>query len=255
MIQVSCKEFFDYSPYIVDFSAEDSSVHEKNLELLKKNAADDTITIALTGDTHRDYDEAVLFVEHVNKNPFIDLVIHSGDFADFGLPRQYEWGNGIMRNLQRPYFVTIGNHDLVGNGSLAYERMFGEMNFSFIYNKMKFVFINTNSREYAFNGKVPDIRWIENELFPDGKFDKVAVIFHTPPFDSDFDSSLETEFASVLGRQKNVMFAIHGHIHKHDIRKPYADSIQYINVYGIQDKQYYVIQITEDEFSIETINI
>ena len=212
LASVSCTDMFDYSPYIVDFSPENSYVNACNIEKLKGQAADDTITIAVTGDTHRAYDETASFVAYVSRRPQIDLVIHTGDFSDFGLPKQYEWINNILLRLKSPYFVTVGNHDLVGNGSYAYEKMFGEMNFSFIYSTVKFIFINTNSREYKFNGLVPDINWLKNELRPVSEFEKAVVVFHTPPFDDDFDSSLETEFHSMIAMNGNVLFTLHGQI-------------------------------------------
>ncbi len=52
MVSVSCTDMFDYSPYIVDFSPENSYVNARNIEKLKGQIHDDTITIAVTGDTH-----------------------------------------------------------------------------------------------------------------------------------------------------------------------------------------------------------
>ncbi len=225
LVSVSCKDLFDYSPYIVDFSPENSSVNAGNIEKLKGQTPDDTITIVVTGDTHRAYDETASLVNYLSTIPQIDMVIHTGDFSDFGLPKQYEWINNILLRLKGPYFVTVGNHDLVGNGSYAYQKMFGEMNFSFIYNSVKFIFINTNSREYNFNGLVPDIKWLGNELMPIREFQKAVVVFHTPPFDDDFDNSLETDFHSMIARYGNVLLTLHGHSHRHEITMPYQDSI------------------------------
>lgn len=253
LVSVSCSDMFDYSPYIVDFSPENSSVNARNIEKLKRQTADDTIIIAVTGDTHRAYDETASFVDYAGRMPRIDLVIHTGDFSDFGLPKQYEWINSILLRLESPYFVTAGNHDLVGNGSYAYEKMFGEMNFSFIYSHVKFIFINTNSREYKFNGLVPDIEWLINELKPDDQFGKAVVVFHTPPFDADFDSSLETEFHSIIALNGNVLFTLHGHTHRHEITIPYKDSIPYINTYGLQEHSFYIIKISNDEFNTEKV--
>ncbi|HBY52673.1 MAG TPA: hypothetical protein DEH15_09540, partial [Marinilabiliales bacterium] len=66
--------------------------------------------------THRWFDETEKFVAKVNQNPTVDFVIHVGDLADFGLPKQYSWGNSYLLKLNTPYFVVVGNHDLVGNG-------------------------------------------------------------------------------------------------------------------------------------------
>ncbi|MCK9208436.1 MAG: metallophosphoesterase [Salinivirgaceae bacterium] len=253
LINTSCGDLFDYSPYAIDFNDENRNVNQKNIERLLNCKNDDTITIAFTGDTHRFYDETELFVSEVNKIHSVDFVIHVGDIADFGLPKQYLWGNSFMQKLSFPYFVVIGNHDLVGNGLLAYEEMFGTLNFSFIYNQIKFIFVNTNSREFKFNGEVPNIQWLDAQLQPAIDFNLVVVIFHVPPTDDDFDASLEEAFHNTLARYNNVLFAVHGHLHHHEIYKPYTDSITYVNVFGVEHKKYNMIKIINNQFDVETM--
>ncbi len=247
-----CEDMFDYSPYVIDLSEEDKNVNQKNIDKLVNQNTDDTIIIALTGDTHRFYDETKEFVNEVNKKPSVDFVIHVGDITDFGLPKQYEWANSLLLKLTSPYFVVVGNHDLVGNGSTAYKEMFGAFNFSFIYDSVKFVFVNTNSREFKFSGNVPDINWLDAQLQPNDNFTNAVVIFHVPPMDGDFNSSLEQAFHNTLARYNNVLFATHGHLHHHEIYKPYNDSISYINVYGVEHRKFNIIKITNNQFEIET---
>ena len=250
----SCDEMFDYSPYAIDFSEENRNVNQKNTEKLLRNKPDDTITIAFTGDTHRFYDQTEKFVNKVNQYPLVDLVIHVGDMADFGLPKQYTWGNSFLLKLNSPYFVVAGNHDLVGNGLTAYNEMFGSLNFSFIYDSIKFVFINTNSLEYNFNGHVPDINWLDIQLMPDKNFTKAIIIFHVPPNDADFDLSLEKEFKNTLSKNKNVLLAVHGHLHRHEVYRPYDDSIPYLNVYGVEKMKFNLVKIANNQFDVETVD-
>lgn len=250
---LACEDMFDYSPYAIDFSDENRNVNQRNIEKLHARENDDTISIAFTGDTHRFFDETELFVSAVNKNKAIDFVIHVGDIADFGLPKQYLWANSYLFKLNVPYFVVIGNHDLVGNGSQAYLEMFGVLNYSFIYNSIKFVFINTNSREFKFNGNVPDIQWLDKQLQPNIDFTKAVVIFHVPPTDGDFDASLKEAFQNSLAHYNNVLFTVHGHLHHHEIYKPFADSILFINVFGAEHLKYNSIKISNNKFEVETL--
>lgn len=250
---VACEDLFDFSPYAIDFSDENRNVNKRNIEKLCAKENDNIITIAFTGDTHRFYDETELFVSKVNNNLSVDFVIHVGDIADFGLPKQYLWGNSLLMNLNCPYFVVIGNHDLVGNGLNAYKEMFGSLNFSFIYDSIKFIFLNTNSREFKFNGTVPDILWLDNQLKPSTDFTKTIVIFHVPPTDGDFDASLEDVFHNTLARYNNVLFTVHGHLHHYEIYEPYADSITYVNVYGVEHRKYNLIKILNNQFDVETV--
>ncbi len=252
---VACEDMFDYSTYVVDFDGENKDVNQANIERLLEKDVNDTIRIAFTGDTHRFYDEFEGFVNavnNVNKTNPVDFVIHVGDIADFGLPQQYLWGNSYLLNLDIPYFVVLGNHDMVGNGSLAYSEMFGDFNFSFIYRDIKFVFINTNSREFNFNGEVPDINWLDSQLQPADNFTNAVVVFHVPPMGGDFDSTLEEDFHSSIAKYDNVLFTIHGHLHNHEVYTPYPDNITYVNVYGVQYEKFNVIKIIDDQFEIET---
>jgi len=249
----ACDEMFDYSPYAIVFSEENRNVNQKNIEKLLLRESDDTLTIAFTGDTHRFFDQTDEFVKKVNQNPAIDLVIHVGDMADFGLPKQYTWGNSYLLKLNVPYFVVVGNHDLVGNGLTAYTEMFGALNYSFIYDSLKFIFINTNGLEFKFNGEVPDIQWLDAQLRPNNDFAKAVVIFHVPPKNGDFDSSLEEAFQKSLAHNNNVLFTVHGHLHDHEIYKPYEDSISYVNVYGVENMKFNLITIVNNQFDVETV--
>jgi len=246
---------FDYSTYVIDFKGENKAVNLTNIEKLSIKKSSDTIRIAFTGDTHINFDEFEDFVSAVNNlnetNP-IDFVVHVGDIADFGLPQQYLWGNSYLLNLNCPYLVVLGNHDMVGNGGLAYSEMFGEYNFSFIYSDIKFIFINTNSMEFNFNGQVPDISWLDSQLQPNDNFESAVIIFHVPPLSTDFDTTLEDGFSSVIAKYNNVLFSVHGHGHHHEVYKQYSDSITYVNVYSAEHLKFNVIIISKGNFKVET---
>jgi len=255
LLLASCSDVFDYSSYVIDFEGDDKDVNKTNIEVLLNKSKGSSIRIAFTGDTHRFFDELDDFVEAVNNSNNenqIDFVIHVGDIADFGLPLQYLWGNSKLLKLDIPYLVLLGNHDMVGNGGLAYNEMFGEYNFSFVYNGTKFIFANSNSREFKFNGEVPNIGWLDGQLQPSPDFNDAVVIFHVPPIDADFDPSLVENFHETIAKYNNVLFTVHGHTHHHEIYKPYSDSISYVNVYGVEHRKYNVINISDGNFEVET---
>lgn len=250
LLLVSCEDLFDYSPYQIDFEAENKGVNKTNLDRLLKTMPSDTITIAFTGDTHNNSDELNYFVDKVNTLPNINLVIHVGDIADFGLPKQYLWGNGYLLNLEVPYLVLIGNHDLVGNGLEAYTEMFGDLDFSFIYKDIKFVFLNTNSLEFAYNGNVPNLDWLSQQLMPSEDFSKGVVVFHMPP-GIGFDPTLEERFYQILSAYNNVIMAVHGHLHHFEVYYPTADSIPFVNVNGVEHRMMTSVKIYKDEIYVE----
>ncbi len=256
LLLTSCEKLFDYSPYVIDFDEDNTNVNIKNInKIISDKNEDSVIRIAFTGDSHRKFDELGGFVKSVNSlniSKHIDFVVHVGDIADFGLPKQYLWGNEYLLKLNVPYIMVIGNHDLVGNGGDAYKQMFGDFHYSFVYEKVKFIIVNSNSLEFNYNGKVPDINWLDSELMPSESFDKAVVIFHIPPTLEEFDQSLMPAFVSTLSRYDNVLFTVHGHLHCFDIYTPFPDSITYVNVYGVEFKKFNVIEIRKNAFKVST---
>ena len=250
MFLISCEGLFDYSPYKIDFEGENKDVNATNLDRLLRTYLSDTITIAFTGDTHNYSDELGYFVDKVNTLPNIDFVIHVGDIADFGLPKQYLWGNSYLLNLEVPYLVTIGNHDLVGNGLEAYNLMFGDLDFSFVYQDIKFVFLNTNSLEFAYNGNVPNLDWLSQQLLPSEDFSRAVIVFHMPP-GIGFDPALTEGFYQILSAHNNVIMAVHGHSHHFEVYYPTADSIPFVNVNGVEHRIMTSVKIYRDEIYVE----
>lgn len=72
--------------------------------------------------------------------------------------------NDLFERLRAPYFVVVGNRDLLGNGGRIYEAFFGPRNYDFTYQRTRFVFLDTNSREYGFGNRVPDLAWLEQRI-------------------------------------------------------------------------------------------
>jgi len=252
----SCEKMFDYSPYAIDFDEENTNLNQKNIDkILKQQKTEkDTIRIAFTGDTHRAFDTFDNLIDKVNALHYqkpIDFLIHQGDIADFGLPKQYLWGNLYLLKLNIPYLVVVGNHDLVGNGGDAYKEMFGKYDFSFICAEIKFIFINTNGREFNFSEMVPNISWLDSQLKPDNNFKRAIVIFHVPPMNNDFNSDLEHPFHSTIKKYDNVIFPVHGHTHSYSTYTPYQDSVDYISIYSAINNKLNLIEIIRNKFKVE----
>jgi predicted phosphohydrolase len=100
---------------------------------------------------------------------------------------------------------------------------------------------------------VPDVQWLDAQLRPNTDFSKAVVIFHMPPMNGDFDSSLEEAFQQSLAQNNNVLFTVHGHLHGHEIYKPYKDSITYVNVYGVENMKFNLIKIVNNQFDVDTV--
>jgi 3',5'-cyclic AMP phosphodiesterase CpdA len=243
---------FEYHPYETNIPRAYRDLNSKAINSIVANTPEkDTLIIIAMGDTQRFYDEVEDFVSSANKHP-ADFVLLNGDITDFGVKDEYLWVHDIMRKLNKPYVAVIGNHDLSGNGEKIYTKMYGPLNSTFLVNGYKIILLNTNSREYEFNGRVPDLAWLENELSGD-EFEQALVVSHVPPFDDDFDSFLEPRYAEILEESGKVPLSLHGHRHSFHESEPYADGIKYLVSTSMDERMYLIIKLYDDQVTFEKI--
>ncbi len=206
---------FRVHPYAVPQDDAHRDRTEKNLRRLAAIEPGETFVFAVLGDSQRWQDEVPPAVKSVNADPSVAFAIHVGDITEFGLAREYVWQNEYHDELDVPLLTVVGNHDLLGNGGTIYDSVFGPRNYTFLFGRTKFVMLDTNGREYGFNGSVPDIAWLERELLPDPTWDEAIVVGHVPPDNGDFDRQLEEPYYAALYRWGNVVLSLHGHVHSY----------------------------------------
>ena len=241
-------EKFESSPNQVYDSNTPRNINQRNIDrLIAHTNGDDTIRIIFTGDSQRYYDEAEPLVKKVNSMNDIDFMIVAGDLTDFGLRQEFEWMNDIFSGLNIPYISAMGNHDVIGNGKKTFEYMFGPANFSFVYKHTKFIFHNTNSREYSFNGKIPDINWLDQQCKPEPGVQYVIPVSHVQPFDGDFDKNLEQEYAQTLRNAPGLLVSLHGHHHHSTDLYPYEDGVRYLNSNAVDKRIFLLLEIYNGE--------
>jgi Icc protein len=251
MLLVGCVK---YSPYEVTVSDDEANQTAKNLVKLQQlDQRSDTITFAFIGDTQRFYDESYDFVRAVNQKTEVEFVVISGDLTDFGLDDEFTGMLKIFKRLAVPFLTVIGNHDLIYNGEEVYEEMFGELDYSFLYKQIKFIHLNTNSREFAFNGKVPNINWLNNQLSDTANYTNAVVIGHVPPGHDDFDARLELPYANTLAKWGKTTLSMNGHNHNFNIGTPYNDGIIYLNSFSVSKGYYVVVKLWPNGFDYEIV--
>lgn len=249
----SCDNLFQFNPNQVIFKDSEKDLTAKNLEKIKALPLRDTVRFILMGDSQRWYDESADFVRSANNQKDIAFVLHAGDISDFGLTQEFKWVNEIMTRLKYPYLTVIGNHDVVANGSAAYKKMFGPLNYAVELGSNKFIFINTNSREYAFDGSVPDIGWLKSQLADNPDRKNAIVVAHVPPFDADFDPNLQKEYADALATDPNVQFTLYGHQHRFYDGQFYDDGVHYYLTTSMGARGYLVVTTWKDGYRVERI--
>ncbi len=242
----------EYSPNQIFDNDSPRDLNKKNLQWLSENAADDTIRFVLAGDSQREYIYSKKLVETINDIPGVDFVLLDGDISDFGLLQEMEWVNEIFSGLKVPYIGVIGNHDLVANGEKVFKRMYGDLNFSFVYRGVKFVCHNTNSREAAFNGRVPDLTWLKEQFVPEDGVNAYVAVAHVPPNDGDFDAKLSEEYINTINAH-NTLAALYAHIHREDVFYPHGQNIPYICTNAIEHRQFMLIEIVNGKLEFRNI--
>jgi 3',5'-cyclic AMP phosphodiesterase CpdA len=233
---------FQVSPHELPRDAEDADVHARSLAALGEPPPG-PVRIAVVGDCQRSFDEAGEMVESVNRRGDVAFLVQLGDLTHLGTTFEFEVMNRILRGLRVPYFVVVGNHDLVGNGREVYAHMFGALDLAFTYGRIRFVLLNTNSREYAFRGDVPDLAWLSEQLAPDAEHDRAVVFGHLAPNGLDFDQSLHAPYLDIL-REAGVSLSMHGHAHKFELWE--EEGVRLMVADSVEHRNYAVVTLRED---------
>ena len=243
---LSCKRFM-FHPNEIRPQAK--ALNARNIEKIKALPPKQTFSFILLGDTQRFYDEVDDFIDHANAADSISFVLIAGDLVDFGLNREYNWIAEKFGKLKIPYVAVIGNHDMLANGRNIFAEMFGPENFSFCYGTTKFILLNSNSREVNYNGALPDINWLRQQL-NDAEAENIFVLSHVPPFSVDFDRNLEDDYAGLLAAQPKTRLSMHGHEHKYKYLQPYENGPPYLVAAATQKHSYVLVTVNSKQISL-----
>lgn len=246
---------FEVNPYATHGTETPQPLNSANLAWLaaREPFDDDTVTIVFTGDCQRFYEEQEAIVAKVNSIPGVDFLIMAGDLSDFGLLQEYNWVRERMDQLHVPWFAVVGNHDLQANGPLIFRDLFGPLNFSFSYKGYKFLFHDTNGREYANNGSVPDLPWLAAQM-ADTVPDHFIAVSHVPPFNGDFDPVLVQPYYQLLGSDPRTLLSLHGHTGSHVDEHLNNDHVRYMVCNALVWPVIHVLRIHDGLVEVTAVN-
>ncbi|RYG10349.1 MAG: metallophosphoesterase [Chitinophagaceae bacterium] len=245
----------EFSPNQKFSKSTPQNVNNTEIAKLQHKTPGTKIRVALSSDTQRMYKEAQLFVDQINGRDDIDFVILNGDISDFGQLLEFEGIYNIYSKLKVPFISIVGNHDLVANGPFIFKRMFGEFNFTFNYGGVKFVCFDSNSREYNFNGTVPDIAWLKSNLKLDNGTSNIIAFSHVPPNDADFDPNLRNTYEQLVNATPGFLGSIHAHQHSEDkTYKTSNNSVPFIITNAIVNRAYTLLDISNGQIETHPVH-
>ena len=247
-------DLLDIHPYAVKINGE-RDINATNIKEIETSCRDkDSIRFVVTGDSQRWYDETEDFVKAVNSRNDIDFVIHGGDVSDFGMTDEFEWQRDILNGLDVPYIVIIGNHDCIGNGKRTFKKIFGQLNFSFIANRVKFICLNTNSMEFDYSEPIPDFTFIEDELTNrQTEFDKTVFCMHARPLSEQFNNNDAKPFEYYVNLFPKVQFCTAAHDHRITAEAIFKDGVMYYGSDCMMNRNYLLFTIKADGYEYEVV--
>ncbi len=232
----------DYSIWEVDVPTQSQSAMEANLNRVRElPVAEGPLTIALIGDIHVRTRDLLAAVEEINREPRIQFVVLLGDLTNSGLKSEFEAVHEVLTQLRVPYLSVAGNHDLLSNGALVYERMFGPLKSRHQLFGRGFVFWNNSKWESE-----ADIDWLATNLAAAGPGN--ILFAHTPP-----DTSVFTK--AELANWKRAMVSsgtaasIHAHLHMFDYW--YQNNTLFVIADYIANRPFTLLEIWPDRVILE----
>jgi 3',5'-cyclic AMP phosphodiesterase CpdA len=223
----------------------------------------------------RDLTKSILYLKRAVKelnSSDSSFVVFSGDVVQRANKYPLVMFAKIINDLNKPYYVIPGNHDLEKFSGIDNKEFFRLMN-KFSHNKTrrapavirksgKTVFIVMNSVNELIPGskgyfKESELMWLDKKLNK-YKNKNVVIIQHYPliePYKNETHKTYESEsYLKLLQQHKNVIAIISGHYHADNEIK--QDGIMHISVPSLaQDGEYKEIEIENDFYNREEYTI
>lgn len=246
----SCARQFEYS--ILEVRPLASELNAKALDEINALSPKDTFTFFFISDTQVAYDQLQRFVKHVNRLPqdSVAFILHGGDITDYGANFEFNYYYDIIKKLNRPILTSIGNHDMLGNARDIYALYFGVENFSFEYGNTGFIVFNSNSREVAFDGTLPNLPWVESQSQGFAEKDNIIYLSHIAPNDYDYDQSMCEQQGQIIANAKNARLSLHGHTHSYKHEYIYESSIPHVTTPTLRRASFVRVDVEGSSVSV-----
>lgn len=247
----SCDQIH-YSPFETSGDAPHLTSSQLSRLASRETATSYPFKVAFISDTHNDYKEFQGFVEYINKHSDeYSLVVHCGDLTTFATEREYKVAKKILGNLNIPYFVLPGNHDLIANGPTLYKNYFGAKDFTFAFKDVRFVLFSNNNFE---DGGSPRINWIKSVAETSTESWKIFAT-HIPPVENERFTASEIDALKDIMDDEGVDYIFNGHIHSDGSSSSYSASSKRIDVgHATRTKRFRVLTFDGAGISESTVH-
>lgn len=227
---LSCGKL-EFSPYDTHVADEDKELSRINMTKINNLQLGESYSFAVISDTHNFYDDLNDFIFQINKLPDIAFVLITGDITQSGSLNDYNILYDCFLKLNKPVLTVIGNHEYFLNGEIIYKQMFGNINYSFLINDVKYIFFDSNIGSRPDNFK---LNWLENEIMDTLTAKKHILFSHIAPYSfiNESDSTSRIKFLQLLS-YPHIIYSFFGHEHKWeheaDIKLVHVDCIEHRN--------------------------
>ena len=171
-------------------------------------------------------------VKDINAQPNISFVVFTGDNIDTSSEENLQAFMKIVKKLNVPYYIVLGNHDVFKTNGVSKQRyyeivrkykFFSRQNKrNFVLKKGEFVFIGLDGAKESIPGpggyyRVATLDWLDKQLTKN-KRRKVVIMQHFPilvPTESNKTHRVyqPENYYAVLEKHDNVIAIISGHYH------------------------------------------
>lgn len=170
---------------------------------------------AVMSDVQEAIDDVQDIYAVMNREPGIDFLLGAGDLTEQGTHAELQRFERELRQLDIPYYTTLGNHEL-GQSPSLYQDYYGRGSQSFEYRGVRFTLLDSASATID-----PIVfGWLDQWL-AEGADQAHVVAMHIPPLDPvgvrNGAFANRNEAAKLLGRLAagGVDLTLYGHIHSY----------------------------------------
>ncbi len=161
-------------------------------------------------------------VKDINAMDNIDFVVLAGDATEYDLASELDTVKAIMSQLDIPYHIIPGNHELKwsASGGEKFKKLFGDDKFNIEYGGYRFIGVNQGPLMRMGEGFIAreDLDWVQTQLKEMPKGQPVFFITHYPINNTVTNSY---DFLEII-KHYNVQGIFHGHGHSNQ-HNDYSD--------------------------------